>query len=295
MALLTGHGEAKYLTGACLGSSRALGWSSLLAERWRHAQGDLGELVPRETEVIVNLGGRLRVRRRGGRGRVQNHIAVEGTVWLCPAGVPEDMIRLYGDIRESVHMYLPAQPLARAALEELDLDPASVALDYAGGFRDPVIESIGRAIAYEMTRDDPLGRLLVDTMSSALGVYLFRNYSNRSPALAPTTALANDRVARVVNYIDAHVSAELSLAELAREACMSPFHFARCFKAATGLAPHAYVLRRRVEKARALLEVGAMSLAEIASICGFCSQAHFTNAFTRAVGRSPGFYRGARR
>ena len=88
MPRLVGHSKAKYITGTCLGSSRERAWSGLLAERWHHSEGDLGEVRPRETEVIVMLSGALRVRRRGD-GRLQHHYAVPGTVWLCPAGIRE--------------------------------------------------------------------------------------------------------------------------------------------------------------------------------------------------------------
>ena len=57
MVGLAGHGRAKYTTGTPLGSSRGRGWSGLLAERWSHSKGDLGEVRPRETEIIVMLEG----------------------------------------------------------------------------------------------------------------------------------------------------------------------------------------------------------------------------------------------
>src|ERR1700732_1914017 len=107
MSRILGHGKAKYTTGTCLDSSRERGWRGLLAERWHHSEGDLGEVLPRDTEVIVMLSGQLRVRRRGD-GQLQRHDAVPGTVWLCPAGIREDMIHLYGEIQDSIHLYLPA-------------------------------------------------------------------------------------------------------------------------------------------------------------------------------------------
>ena len=151
MAHLAGHGRAKYTTGTLLGSSRDRGWNGLLAERWSHSEGELGEVRPRETEIVVMLEGRVHVRRRGD-GRLQHHDAVPGTVWLCPAGIREDMIRVYGDIPETVHIYLPASPLSATALRDLDVDPDTVGLHYDGGFRDPLIEHIARAVHTEMTR-----------------------------------------------------------------------------------------------------------------------------------------------
>ncbi len=291
---LIGHSKAKYVTGECLGTSSGRGWRGLLAERWRHGAGDLGSTVPRDTEVIVMLEGQLRVRRRGA-GRLQHHDAVAGSVWLCPAGIAEDMIHLSGNILDSVHLYLPAQPLSLACLQELGLDPARVELRYEGGFRDPVIETIARTIATELRDANPIGSVLVETMSAALGVYLVRQFSNRDldKMALPSTrgVLSGARLRRVLGLIEARLDDELSLAELAHEASLSPFHFARCFKAATGTSPHRYLIERRLERARVLLKQGSPALAEIAAACGFCSQAHFNQAFKRATGVAPGMFR----
>jgi AraC family transcriptional regulator len=290
---MVGHGKAKYITGTCLGTSQERAWHGLLAERWHHSEGDLGEIRPRETEVIVMLDGCLRVRRRGD-GQLQHHDAVPGTVWLCPAGIREDMIHLYGEVRESIHLYLPAKPLAKRALEDLDVDPSRVRLRYAGGFRDPLIESIGRTVAAELRNPSPMAPLLVETLSAALGVYILRSYSGLSPAShpLPTTkgSLDGRRLARVLAFIDAHLDRELRLEELAREACLSAFHFARCFKAATGVAPHRYVLLRRLDHAKAMLTTRTLSLAEVALACGFSSQAHFSSSFKQATGVSPSVF-----
>ena len=294
MSRLIGHSKAKYTTGTCLDSSRDRGWRGVLAEHWHHSEGDLGEVLPRETEVIVMLEGGLRVRRRGD-GRLQNHEAVPGTVWLCPAGIREDMIHLYGEIRRSIHLYLPAAPLAKTALEELGLDPGRVQLRYEGGFRDPLIETIGRTLAAELRSPSPMAGLLVETMSAALGVYLLRTYSGLSPAGRPLPpargALDGRRLARVLAFIDAHLDRDMTLEELAREACLSRFHFARSFKAATSLSPHRYILQRRLDRAKALLKSGTLSLAEVALACGFSSQPHFTSSFKQAIGVPPGHFR----
>jgi AraC family transcriptional regulator len=292
MSRILGHGKAKYTTGTCLDSSRERGWCGLLAERWHHSEGDLGEVLPRDTEVIVMLSGRLRVRRRGD-GQLQQHDAVPGTVWLCPAGVREDMIHLYGEIPDSIHLYLPA--LAKTALQDLDVDPKRLQLRYAGGFRDPLIEAIGRTVSAELSDPSPVATLLVDTLSTALGVYVMRNYSNLLPGshAPPSTrgALDGRRLARVLAFIDAQLDHDLNLEELAREACLSPFHFARSFKAAMGVSPHRYLLQRRLDHAKAMLKAGAVPMTDIALTCGFSSPAHFASSFKRATGVTPSLFR----
>ena len=298
MVHIAGHARAKYVTGTRLGTSSARGWKNLRAERWRHSGGDLGEVEPRETEVIVLLEGRLRVRRRGD-GQLQCHDAVPGMVWLCPAGVREDMIRLSGEVEESLHLFLPAAPLAATALQELGADPDRVCLSYAGGFRDPLVEQMARAVHAETIESAPAGNLLVETLAAALGVHLLRRYSNLRPAShsLPSVRGALDarRLRRVVEFIDSHLGAKLSIETLARQACLSPFHFARAFKAATGESPHRYLVERRIGRAKTLLAQRQLPIAAIAELCGFSSEAHLARWFKRVVGVTPGTYRGGTR
>ena len=290
---MAAHARAKYVTGTRLGNSSGRGWKHLLAERWRHSQGDLGEVEPRETEVIVLLKGCLRVRRRGD-GRLQCHDAVPGTVWLCPAGIPEDMIHLSGEVEESLHLYLPAAPFAAMVLQELDVDADGIRLRYDGGFRDPLVEQIARSIHAEMVESAPAGNLLIETLAPALGVHLLRRYSSleATPLPAARGALDARRLERVKEFVDSHVGEDLSIDALAKQACLSPFHFARAFKAATGLAPHRYVIECRIGRAKSLLAKGRLPIDGIAERCGFSSQAHLARWFRRIVGVTPGEYRG---
>ena len=296
MRRLVGHGPAKYPTGTRLGTSEGQGWKGLLAERWRNPEGDLGAVQVRDTEIIVMLQGRLLVRRRGD-GQVQHCNAVPGTIWLCPAGVYEDMIHLYGEVRESIHLFLPAVPLAETALREINVDPARVSLRYEGGFRDPLIEQIARNIHAEMLDPAPAGKMLVETLASALGAHVLRNHSNLDSASvslpAARGALDPRRLQRVKDLIETNPGEDLTIEALAKEACLSPFHFARAFKAATGMAPHRYVTDRRIEKAKFWISEGRRPLAEIAHLCGFSSQAYFTKWFGRLVGATPRAYRAA--
>lgn len=93
---------------------------------------------------------------------------------------------------------------------------------------------------------------------------------------------------RVVDYVEARLGEDgLSLAAMAAVAGLSPFHFSRVFKRATGVAPHRFVIRSRVERAKALLARPDVSLAEIAYAAGFASQAHFTTLFRHETGLTP--------
>lgn len=91
--------------------------------------------------------------------------------------------------------------------------------------------------------------------------------------------------------MDAHIGVPVGLEELAAVACLSPFHFARAFKAASGQPPHRFLAARRLDQACRLLAEGRLSLAEVAHATAFETQSAFTRAFRRATGLPPGRYR----
>lgn len=293
MTAVQGNAKDKYVTGRQLASSFDR-WRGILAERWQHAPGTLGPVKPRDTEVAILMEGALRVTRRGD-GKVQQHDAVPGTIWLCPAGIGEDMIHLSGHVGESLHLFLPVSPLSTGTLDEFDIDPAIVQLRYDGGFHDPFIEQIGLALRHEMRSTDPGDRLMAESLTAALALQLFRHHSNLpQQRLTPRVAggtLAAHRLRRVRDYVEANLDRSLGLEALAKEVCLSPYHFARAFKAAVGLPPHQFVTIRRVERAKVMLRDTRLSLAETALACGFSSQAHFTRCFRQVVGVTPGVYR----
>ena len=141
----------------------------------------------------------------------------------------------------------------------------------------------------------PAGKMLMETLAAALGVHLLHHHSNLGSVSvtlpAARGALDPIRLRRIKDFIEANLGEDLTIETLANEARLSPFHFARAFKAATGMAPHRYLTNRRIEKARSWISEGQLSLAEIAFRCGFSSQASFTKWFKRLVGATPGAYR----
>ncbi|MDX9722545.1 MAG: AraC family transcriptional regulator [Myxococcota bacterium] len=100
------------------------------------------------------------------------------------------------------------------------------------------------------------------------------------------------RINRVIDHIDAHLGEALSLEELAKVACFSPFHFHRIFRALTGETLGGFIARLRVERAATLLLVNPeRPITDIAYECGFSSPSTFARAFSVAFGRSASAFR----
>jgi transcriptional regulator GlxA family with amidase domain len=100
---------------------------------------------------------------------------------------------------------------------------------------------------------------------------------------------------RVHEYVEAHLGQRITLGVLATTAGLSVFHFTRAFKQSQGLTPHAYLLRRRIERAQQLLVETDLPMSSIAFATGFCSQSHFARCFRELVGEPPTVFRWSRR
>jgi transcriptional regulator GlxA family with amidase domain len=103
--------------------------------------------------------------------------------------------------------------------------------------------------------------------------------------------LARRRVEAVLAVVADRMSEPIAVEDLASVACMSPFHFSRMFKLATGESPHQMLVRVRIDTARRLLAQTRLPLREIGLLVGYKTQAHFTGAFRRMSGMAPGAYR----
>jgi len=205
-----------------------------------------------------------------------------------PAGSPARY--RWSSHSDSLHVFLEPGLVARVAAEAFDLDPARVSLPPLDGLDLPPLRAAMLAVKDELTADAAGGRLAAESLANLLAVHLIRNASApRPPARRADGALPQGKLRAVVEYVEEHLDAGLTLEQMAAAAHLSVYHFARQFKAATGLPPHQYVIRRRVERARQLLQAGTdLSLAEVAACTGFSDQSQFCHHFKRLVGVTPG-------
>jgi AraC family transcriptional regulator len=137
------------------------------------------------------------------------------------------------------------------------------------------------------------GPLAAESLANVLAVHLIRHVlAPRELARRLAGALSRAKLRAVVEYIEEHLDAGLTLDQMASVVHLSAFHFARQFKVATGLPPHQYVIARRVERAQQLLRQDRdLSLAEIAASVGFSDQSQFSHHFKRLTGVTPRRYR----
>jgi len=158
--------------------------------------------------------------------------------------------------------------------------------------RDPTVERLVRALLEADEIGGSFGQLYADGISTAIVARLLaRSSSAASREPSKVAELVRWRLKRAIDYVEAHLAEAVSLADVASAAGLTRMHFAAQFKAATGLRPHEYLLRRRIERAQALLVGTGMSVVDVALSVGFQTQSHFTSVFNRFVGQPPRAWR----
>jgi AraC family transcriptional regulator len=156
---------------------------------------------------------------------------------------------------------------------------------------DPLVAQIVSTLVEE-TESGFLDRIMIDALNTALAVRMVRHFVDPAKsAAAPSNGLSRERLQRVCDYIEAHLDDQLTLADLAEVACLSPYHFSRSFKQAVGIGVQRYVVQRRIERAKTLMRRTRQPLAWIALEIGFADQSHLTGVFRRETGMTPGRYR----
>jgi AraC family transcriptional regulator len=159
---------------------------------------------------------------------------------------------------------------------------------FAQPLRSRVLEAIFDALEADLSSGSAAGPLVGDALIAALVAHL------AGLADRPVAPLGHAARERVIACVESRFAEPLSLAELAAAAGVGVRHFCRAFRAATDQSPHQYLLRRRVEHAKALIAQGR-PLAEVAHLCGFADQSQLTRTFARHVGVPPGRWRAAQR
>jgi len=157
---------------------------------------------------------------------------------------------------------------------------------------DPVVHHLGICLHTARSRPSEMSPVCADHVASALEAYLKQAHNVVSlPPPAARGGLAPWQLRRAKEMLVSRLDEPISLAELARACKLSPGHFARAFRQTTGQPPHRWLMEQRTEKAKQLLVDTKLPLAQIAQMCGFADQSHFTRVFAQLVQSSPGQWR----
>lgn len=231
-----------------------------------------------DVSIVMMLTEQHRAVRRA-EGRFEVGEPKVGTVTIVPPGCPTTF-----DVQGMATVLvldLPWTDLRRWAAEDHDLDPARVEVQPRLVHFDQVLARQFWLVAAGIAHEDDALR--------AIGRQLLQKHL-RGPAITPEPpagGFAPSRLRRVCEKIDAELEQPLALADLAKEAGMSTFHFAREFRLATGAAPHQYLVRRRLARAIMLLADEELSITRVAAEVGFAHASHMARHLRRFTGLAP--------
>lgn len=180
------------------------------------------------------------------------------------------------------------EPHLRAAIQ-LETGHSSLDVQHLANLATPEVRSIATLFRGFMARPESRTRMQAESLvllalNEAVHALAGRSRPSQARLNAP-------RLRRVVDYVEANLGEDISIGALAEVACFSLCYFSRSFKAAMGESPHAYVTRRRIDRAKEMLAASDLALAEVALACGFGSQSHFNSAFKTVTGETPGRFR----
>jgi AraC family transcriptional regulator len=268
-------------------SSEAKGWKNLQLHTYKLLPQPEPVAAPvsaaHTLQMVLGGVGQMSINLKGSVVRAQ---VCPGTLNFTPCGVTA----AYGWAKPHTLAYLYLSPALTAYSENsnsviTELVPHSF-------FRDPFIEQLCLALVRELEAGAPLGARYADGLAQAIALHLLRHYSGlHLPKDLPSRGLSQQQLWLVIDFIEDNLTDDIGLEDLATLINMSPACFTKQFKHTTGLPPHQYLIQQRVERAKELLSVSTLSIAEVSQTVGFFDQSHLVRHFKYWVGVTPRDYR----
>lgn len=266
-------------------------WARIRLEEIRSGPGEESDATPTENNVVLNLGAPFRCEVAWTDERsAHSSTLLTGASAILPAH--ERYRSRWFDEFHVIVLALDSSLIFEAAGLAGHVNPEHVQLRRELCCDDPLLRYLILALREALQTDERDSGLYGESLAVAVATHLASRYVATTRVVAGAgTVLPVQRMRRVVEYVQTHLDATISLRELGDVAQMSVFHFSRLFKARAGVTPHQYVLRLRIARARALLADSSQTVAEIAAQCGFAHQQHLADAFRRNMGETPTAYR----
>ncbi len=295
--LMINHADwPKFLLNPPLLTSFQSGWSGINLAHYRQPSMELPEASSSQHLVVIPLGDQaaaVEVAVEGRKQTVSYRVKdyASGCIIVCPSDLPY-ALRSHTTAAgmECIHCYVEPTYLAQIAHESVDPDRVELLLTLKKA--DLLIQQIGLALKASLEEDGVGSRFYADAMATALSAHLLRHYSTRNHQFQDhEDGLSKQQLRQAIDYIQAHLGEDLSLSDIANELGMSQYYFCRLFKRSTGIAPHQYIIRQRVERAKQLLKQPERTIASVAIECGFANQSHFAKYFRQCTGMNPNQFR----
>jgi AraC family transcriptional regulator len=271
------HSRAQLLRSASLGDGLAVAV-------WRNAADATRYSKPSHHTLSLYLsGGHGTWRREAPELRGE-----PGRLCVMPAGHESRWV--VGGEQSFVHLYFDEAQLAPLAVRLLDREPREVQVPDLTFVGDGRVAGPLHALSM-LDWQDPQARLQANALGHEALAALLVAHATRGHRTPPRGGLSASVRRRLVDWTEARLDQPLTIGEMAAVAALSEHHFARMFRTSFGIAPHAWVLWLRIERAKQLLRHTDAPLDEVARQCGLASASHLVNRFGARTGVTPGQFR----
>jgi AraC family transcriptional regulator len=274
------------------GSTATASRSRVITTRWRSLEEQAQE-VTAETPHDCHVVG-IALRSLNARLSISGRTVLDGAAMAGALLVTEPAVRCHCLFRgpyDALHLHVPNELIDECVREMTDRQATEICSGFAPTC-DPELERLVRALLGAEDLAGTLGPLYVDCISTAITVRLLVSADRADASERPKVAgLVRWRLKRAIDYIEAHLAESVSLADVASATGLTRVYFSAQFKAATGLRPHQYLVRRRIERAQEMLVGDAVPIVDVALSVGFQTQSHFSTVFKHFVGQSPHAWR----
>ena len=278
-----------WVPGQIIAASDTLDWRGVALRGYRYRGQDV-YIPPMRDYMIVSYQRGLTPMERCFDGRWQHARCAPGSISLLTRAQRSNWN--WSENVDVNHVYLEEATVLRVASEAMDSHLAELRLRDVLDVEDPVLTAGVAAIAAEARAPGLGGNLYVEAVATQLSLHLLRHYADVTVrAREDGSQLSAAQRQRLTDYIEAHLHETLSLSSLAAVVGLGVCSFTRRFRRSFGLAPHAFVMARRVARARLLLADPARVPKQVAADCGFADQAHLNRVFKAHTGLTPGEYR----
>jgi AraC family transcriptional regulator len=273
-------------------SSHQLGWKSIYLEHYRLPACEIPEIFSPQHALIIPACEQSSVVEMFVDNRfylAQLSKGQVGCIGIIPAHLP--IRSMWLNENEFTQCYLEPALIDRVAYESVNPDRVELMLAIPPTI-DPLIWQISSSLKTVLASGDRHSCFYAESMATALAVHLLKYYATRRHVLRKDRdGLTKIKLNQAIEYINEHLSEDLSLMDIATELEMSQYYFCRSFKQSIGVTPHAYLVQRRIERAQALLSQKQGSILDIAIECGFANSSSFAKCFRRQTGVSPQQFR----
>jgi AraC family transcriptional regulator len=269
-------------------SSVGTKWNDVVVEQHHFPSVELADVMFKRHVVITNIGHSITYEFKK-EGRFQRFFKARGAISFFPSDQPFSCrLKVERGVFGNV-LFLALDPafMSRVA-EGLELDADRIELVEQRRGTDPTLHHVALALQAGVQSGAALDRLYGEALSTALAVYLLREYG--AAVVGPKRqygGLPREKLVRAVAYIQDQLDTDLTVSGIAQAVGLSPNHFTKLFKESTGQSPHQYVVEARVRKAKELLTTAKFTISEAAHHVGFVDQSHLTRHFKRVFGLPP--------